>query len=376
MALRRRTRWLIVLTLAALAIGAWWINRQLEPHRLTTLVLAKAGDALQLDLRYSGEPDYALKPEPRLLIPNLEVRGRSDGEIFLSAKRAEISLPWDTITGGEPVITRIELDTPVIDIPGLRRWLATRPPTPFKLPTLTRGVHLTDGSVHDANYSLSKLSLDLPRLKTGEAAEVTTAGVFTQGKTSVDFKAFLTAATPGLASDFTLSGSGALLQSDKPLPFKLHADGHYLSDDNAFSIEAKSLALEATSPLPSLDGKAGFKLGERMDFRLDGVLAHWPEDWPALPQPIATHADKLPFVLSYSGASDLGDPLHLQLAQDATRLQASLQLAQMQGWLASSDGSPLPPLNATMQTPSLEFDGIKLEGVELEIRDSNGAPKP
>ena len=161
---KRGRRWLIVLSLLALAlaIGGWWIDRQLEPKRLAALVLAKAGESLGLQLAFDGEPDYAFKPEPRLLIPNLAVRDPATGKVFLSARRAEISLPWDTITGGEPVITRIELDAPELDLPGLRLWQAARPPTPFKLPTLTKGMHLSEGRIRDDGYRVSKLALDLP----------------------------------------------------------------------------------------------------------------------------------------------------------------------------------------------------------------------
>ena len=138
MATRRRKRWL--LTLAALAlvavVGGWWINRQLEPERLAATVLRKAGSALQLDLQFKGRPDYALKPEPRLMLPDFSARG-ADGKVFLSARRAEVSRPWSTLTGGEPVITRSELQQPVLNLPGLRRWLATRPKMPFELPTLS-----------------------------------------------------------------------------------------------------------------------------------------------------------------------------------------------------------------------------------------------
>jgi hypothetical protein len=77
-----------------------------------------------------------------------------DGKVFLSAKRAEVSLPWSTITGNEPVITRVELDAPVLDLPGLQRWLASRPPSPFKLPTLEKGVAVSGGVVNGDGWSL------------------------------------------------------------------------------------------------------------------------------------------------------------------------------------------------------------------------------
>ncbi len=204
---RSGRRWLVVLSVLALllAIAGWWINRQLEPQRLTATVLGQAGKSLQLDLRFEGVPEYALKPEPRLLIPNFSARS-TDGRQFLFARRAEISLPWSTITGDEPVITRIELEQMVLDLPGARHWLAMRPKEPFKLPTLTKGLRITDGTVTDEGYAISKLALELPHLKTGEPAEISARGTFTQETTILNFDAALGAATAGLDSQFTLQG--------------------------------------------------------------------------------------------------------------------------------------------------------------------------
>lgn len=375
----RGRRWLIALAVLAglSALGAWWINRQLEPQRLTAWVLGAAGKSLGLDLRFEGTPDYAFKPEPRLLIPNLQVRNRNDGKLFVSAARAEISLPWNTLTGGKPVITRIELDQPVLDIPELRRWLAARPKVPFELPTLTHGMRVSAGTLDDDGYRISQFALDLPHLKTGDPAQVSVSGTFTQEQTIVEFAARITMATPGLQSDFTLDGSGALKQQPQPLPFKLQMAGRFLSDDASFSLDADSLKLDGASPLPSLSGKAQLKLAEQTQFGLDAVLLEWPKDWPALPQPLAANSGNLPLRLSYLGKSDLSDPLSLNLVRDATRLQASLRIPQIQQWLDAPAGSPLPPLNATLSTPKLEMDDIELEGVQVEIRDDvPAAPSP
>ncbi len=368
----RGRRWLRILAVLTvlLALGAWWVDRQLEPHRLTSTVLAKAGAALQLDLSYSGEPDYALRPEPRLVVPNLSVRDPRDGKLLLSAKRAEISLPWDTLTGGEPVITRVELDTPLLDLPALRRWLATRPPSPFQLPTLTKGLAVAHGTVRDASFSVANLTLDVPHLKTGDKATATVGGKITSGKTVVDFHADLAAATPGLASSFSLVGSGALHQGDKPLPFKLELHGQYRSDDqDALAITAPTFIFSGASPLPELDGNASFALGEQLHFGFDGRLERWPSDWPALPQPFAQDTSALPITLSYLGDVALNDVMSLTLHRGETSLAANLRLPQLQSWLAATHVSPLPPLNATLKTPVVEFDGIKLEGVEMEIHD-------
>ena len=63
----RARRWSKVAAVVAVValLLAWLVNRQLEPERLTRTVLDRAGAQLQLDLRFDGRPEYALRPEPR-----------------------------------------------------------------------------------------------------------------------------------------------------------------------------------------------------------------------------------------------------------------------------------------------------------------------
>lgn len=367
----RRRRWRVAVSvlLGLLLLAGWWIDRQLEPKRLTALVLEQAGKSLGLRLGFAGEADYAFRPEPRLLIPNLSVRNPVDGKVFLSAARVEISLPWDTITGGKPVITRVELEAPVLDLPGLRRWQASRPPAPFELPTLTRGLRVSKGIVRDHGYSISMLALDLPRLQSGAPAALATSGTYQQGDTALAFDMALSVATAGLASEFSVDGSGELRQSPKPLPFRLQASGHYRSGENALSLKAASLRFDGSSPLPRLDGKLSVVLTEKLALDFSGQLLEWAADWPALPQPLGASKAPMPLQLNYLGASDLSGPLLLELLPADARLQASLRVQELQQWGQAEAGSPLPPLDATLSTPMLEFEGMRLEGVEIEIRD-------
>ena len=279
-------------------------------------------------------------------------------------------LPWDTLTGGAPVITRIELDAPVLDLPGLREWQATRPPTPFELPTLTKGLMVRNGLVRDAGLMVSKLALDLPRLKSGEPANVKTSGIFRQGETAIAFDVAITVATAGLDSEFTIAGSGELMQKPKPLPFKLQSAGHYRSDDEAVSVEARSLRLDGTSPLPNLGGALTLRSADTLALDFNGTLQSWAKDWPTLPTPINATTAPMPLAIEYLGASDFSGPLQINLSANAARLQASLRIAELQQWLDASAGSPLPPLDATISAPTLEVEGFTLEGVEIEIRES------
>lgn len=365
---RRARRWLVVLAvLAVLGLAlAWWINRQLEPNRLAATVLDRAGTSLQLRFGFSGTPEYALRPEPRLLLPGLTVAGLQ-GEPFLTAKRAEISLPWDTITGSEPVITRLQLDSPVLRIDGLQRWLASRPKAPFKLPTLTQGLAVRDGTILGDGFAVRGLALDLPRLKQGEAADISASGRYAQGSTRADAKLHLALATAGLASAYTIEATGSLERKPTPLAFKLGVAGRYASADTLSTLDADHFELQGDSPLPHVAGKASLRSDARLQFGFDGLLREWPAVWPSLPEPLAAQTKDLPIHVGYLGRKDLSDVMTLHVAKGETTLDASLQVAALRAWMAAAPASPLPPMAGTLHTPVLEFDGVKFEGIEATL---------
>lgn len=374
----RRRRWPKVLGVLAVVsvIVALWINAQLEPKRLAATVLGQAGSALQLRLTFEGTPDYAFRPEPRLVLPGFSAASL-DGAVFLSAKRAEISLPWATITGGEPVITRVELDSPVLDLPGLQRWLASRPPSPFKLPTLSRGIAVKDGLVRGGEGSLRALSLELPHLQAGDPAQLDAKGRFASGDTELPFKLRTTVATPGLASALDLGLQLTLPpQSTKqaaPRLVSVSLLGRYEWAEPKFTLEADQLGVNAPSPLPSFSGKAKLESAQALVLSLDAVLGRWPEAWPKLPGTLAAQSENLPVHLSYSGKNDFSDVLQLSAARAGTEVEASLRVPELQRWMAADAASPLPPLQAKLKTPALEFEGVKLEGVEVEISEGAAA---
>jgi hypothetical protein len=371
---RRRWPWLLGGLALLLVAGAIFVNTQLEPHRLAATVLGQAGASLQLRLSYEGTPEYAFRPEPRLVLPSFRAASL-DGRVFLSAKRVEVSLPWSTITGNEPVITRIELDSPVLDLPGLRRWQATRPPTPFKLPTLSRGLAVKDGTVVDASWSVRGLSLDLPHLKTGDTAKLSARGTLVAGKTTLPFEAKAIVATPGLASPLDLHlVLPPTTQGGAPVAIALQ--GRYEWADPRFTLQVAKLGLVGKSPIPSFEGSGQLQFAESTSLDFEAVLSRWPQTWPALPPALAAHSDKLPVQLRYRGKSDFSDELSLLAARDDTQLRASLRWPELQQWLAAEHASPLPPLRGTLKTPSLDFDGVTLEGVEVEISEGGAEAAP
>ncbi|MEO8161571.1 MAG: hypothetical protein ABI588_09140, partial [Arenimonas sp.] len=118
-----------------------------------------------------------------------------------------------------------------------------------------------------------------------------------------------------------------------------------------------------------VDGNGKLEISDQASLSFDAVLTRWPEAWPSLPAALAAKSEKLPVHLEYLGKPDFSDAISLRAARDDTELQASVRVPELQQWLAAEHASPLPPLRATLKTPSLDFDGIELQGVEVEIGD-------
>jgi uncharacterized protein involved in outer membrane biogenesis len=370
MSLSKRARriWIFLIGLGLLiAIGAWWINKQLEPTKLTNTVLGKIGEELNLKFRFEGQPSYAMKPEPRLVLPNLQVINPADDKVFLSAKRIEISLPWSTILGDTPHITRIEADEPIVNFPGLQAWQATRPPSPFKVPTFTNGLKINNGQFVDDGYSIKNIQLSLPHLEDQQPIKAKVSGIFQQVKTTISFDGPLSIAKAGLNSDFELESKGELQWGDKPQTYQLKTVGDYASLEKSFDMHCKTLSFISISPLPNLRATLNLSVGEALKIGSLGEIAEWPKDWPTLPAPMNQKTKNIPYELAYFGKLDFSDAVALKLTPEKSQLSSSLKIADMQNWLGQTDGSLLPPLQGKMDTPSIQLDGVNLEGISIEI---------
>ena len=72
--------------------------------------------------------------------------------------------------------------------------------------------------------------------------------------------------------------------------------------------------------------------------------------------------------LEYHGKSDFSDALALSTARPGIELDARVRVPEMQRWLAEDAASPLPPLQATLKAPSLEFEGVRMEQFARDAR--------
>ncbi|KFN47790.1 hypothetical protein [Arenimonas metalli] len=368
---KRRWPWILAAFVVLAGLAATWVNRQLEPNRLTATVLARAGEALGLEFMIEGTPEYALRPEPRLVLPGLKVRQPGAAAPWiLRAERAEVSLPWDTLTGGDAlVITRVELQRPELDLAALASWQASRPPsnTPFELPTFTDGLLVRDGRLLGAEWAIESFALELPELVPDSPASAELSGRFVQASTEIVFAGRIAADPAGTATDLSLDANGRLRSGDTDAPWTLALAGKLDATGEPLSFAFDQLKWRSESPLPDLDGAGRVDFGDTLSLKLEGELPRWPEGWPALPEPLASSTAAFGFSLRYDGPPDASAPLALRLRRDETVLETTLVVPELLAWLDADAANPLPPLSGELQTPRLKVGGATLEGVRITL---------
>ncbi len=399
--------------LAALLLGlvllAGWL---LQPQRAGPLLLSLAGDALGLQLR-ARSIDYRLRDTPQLVLREVEASQPGASTALLRAKRVFVSLPWRTLRsrGAELTVQRIELDAPVLDVPALQHWLATRPPSgKTRIPALTDGLRLRDGRIDNDDWRIDGLAIDLPSLHPQRPLRAQVRGRYFDAPLSIPADLAITVANPqrlldGAVTDVT--GAGTLTLADagwqvptqvlltgplrldkdsalmKPtklgiaarylsgsinVPFRLGLYGPMAFNNATWRFVPVTVVLAGDGMVPDARARGSVSLGRRLRLHLDGALAGWPQGWPALPPPLSASTSPLPFALDYNGAMAFSDPASLTLHRDATALDARFRLPQVLAWLdADSNGSPLPPLAGRLSTPKAEIAGATLEGVEIEL---------
>lgn len=394
-----------IVAVVLVALVAWL----LQPPRATGFLLDRAGDALGLRITASGDASYRLRGTPQLVLHDVVAQRPGDPAALLRAGRIFISLPWRTIRAGGDDLTaqRIELDAPVLDVPALQRWLASRPPSETRIPTLRDGLRITRGRIDNDDWTIDGIDVALPSLSPSAPVRAKLRGHYLDAPTRIPFDFDVAMTKP--ANDAGIAATGVItieddgwrlparVQLSGPLhlgndevrmqpakfgiaaryvsgttdmPFAIGAHGPLLFDEAVWSLAPASLVLRGGGPIPDARARGALALGRRLVLRLDGAIAAWPGAWPALPPPLSASTSPLPFALDYAGHPDLRDGASLQLQRDQTRLDARFKLPEVLRWIgAGAQGSPLPPLQGRLRTPQLEVSGARLSGVEVELGD-------
>lgn len=393
----------VVLLLAALAAAVL-----MQPQRLARLVLGSAGEGLGLQIDFDGEARYRLRGTPMLEVRDVVVRRPGDGEPLLGAARVRVSLPWSTVRERRAplVLQRIELDAPVLDLPRLQDWLASRPAGDGGLPTLSDGIAVRDGRVLADGWELRDLAVEAPRfaadaplaadvrgslllaaptvvrfdLRLAATRPANGAGVAARGQVRVEqegwlLSAFTSASGPLHAGDgswrvapLRFGAAGEYRGEGEPLPFTLGAHGPLRLRDGHWTLVPAIVTLRGEGIVPRLDARGRAALGRALLLELAGTMPAWPDSWPALPMPLGASTSPIAIGLAYAGARDLSDPLALRMQRDEARAEAHARIGEVIEWMdTAATDSPLPPLRAHATAPRIEIPGGVLEGVEITI---------
>jgi hypothetical protein len=407
---RRFARLLSVSLLLVLVAGIALLYLS-QPRQATRLILGRAGNALGLEITASGG-DYQLRGMPALVVHDVVAREPGTATALLRADRIALSLPWTTIRGfasgagdADLVIERVELDRPLVDLDALQHWLAQRPPSKARLPTLSHGLQLEGGRLVARDWTVTGISIDLPRLAQDEPVSARARGRYRAGDIALPFDLAVVLSRPaapaalGVAGNAELRGaswrlparivlSGMLrmdpdafmdraklavaagyISGDTRLPFALGAAGTARYSDAGFALAPAGIAVHGKGTMPDLTAGGTLALADALELQLAGRLHGWPDGWPALPSPIDRSRSPLPFQLRYRGKSDLSGVAHLQLSRDASRVDARLRPSALTAWLDTEHLSPLPPLEGTLTTPRLDIAGAQLHGVQITLDD-------
>ena len=334
--LRRSLRALAVAAALLLVVALsspWWLNAR----RVADLALAQTGNATGLDWTYHGEPALRWRPQPWLSLPGLEVRDAT-GRRVLTAERLEIALPWSTLRGESLRVDALHLDAPDIDLDAALAWWNAQPAGDVAdLPRL-EGLALTRGRLRWGGGTLQDLELTLPRF----ALDAPTA--------------------------LALRGQLVTSTSDpvEPVPVALRLDARPMA--GPLRLEGVTLRLEDTGPIPATTARGRLQF---VPWALDarGEIAAWPNAWPALPAPLSASASPLAFTLTQRGDSAMAANTRLTLQRDAHEVLIEGTPAAVMAWREDADAAALPPLRVRAMLPDVVLDGVRLEGVTVEMDD-------
>ena len=403
--------------LLVLLLFAGWL---LQPQRAGKFLLDKVGSSLGLEIS-ARAIDYRLRGTPQLVLRDVVATHAGDATPLLRAERVFVSLPWRTIRarGNDLTVQRVELDAPVLDLPAVQRWLATRPDTgETRIPTLVDGLRITRGRIDNDDWRIEGLSIDVPSLHPERLLRAHVRGRYLAPPVSIPADLAIAIAHPRralagqrtgiagvgtvtvanpdwqvashvfLAGPLRLGKDSALVKpvrlgisaryrsASTTLPFRLGLHGPMAFNNATWRFVPASLFLDGDGAVPDALARGSVSVGQRLVLHLDGRIAGWPDTWPVLPPPLSASRSPMPFALDYKGAVDFADLASLELRRDDTRFDARFRLPAVLAWLDSdTTGSPLPPLQGSLSTPRLEMAGATLEGVEVELDDPGIPPR-
>jgi hypothetical protein len=402
---RRRLIWIGGVALVSAAIIAT-LTYVAQPQRATRLILDRVGAALGLQITASTG-QLRLFGTPSLVANDLTAREPGAARALLHADRIVLSVPWSTVRSGGSALTveHVELDGPILDVAALRHWLGQRPPGKTRVPVLTNGLQVRDGSVRGAGWSVDAIDLQMPTLAPRQRVTARFDGRYRAGRLQLPFALAATLSSPapdasiGLAGDLAIENAGWRLPARIVLSGLLRSSGGLRLEHTKFSAAARyeagttrapfalgvggtlrfgttqrlapaAIAIRASGPIPTLDASGDIAIADTLEVALAGRLSRWPSAWPQLPPPLGQSTSPLPFQLRYAGDTGLAGIVELGMHLDEATFDGRFHVADIGAWIdAPADGSPLPPLDASVTASRIDIAGAQLQGVDVTLDD-------
>jgi hypothetical protein len=332
-----------VLLVTALS-APWWFNAR----RVADLAFVQADKLTSLDWSYAGEPVLRWRPQPWLSLPGLQARD-STGRVVLAAKQFDIAVPWSTLRGEAPQVDALRVVGPEVNLDAALDWWNAQPPGGEATAPQLDGLVITRGRVHWAGGALEGIELNLPRFALDEAVVLDLRGTVAMAA----------------ASD----NAAAARVDAAPPPFDIAISLRAMPRAAPWRLDAFTLGVSGTGPVPSLTASGGLQFAP-WQLQAAGDIASWPSDWPALPAPLSESSAPMAFTLTQQGESALGAEAAVTLVRDAVRFEARGIPEAALAWLDDADAAALPPLSVRATLPVVELDGVRLEGVTVELDET------
>jgi len=411
---KRRSAIALIVVVVLVLATALMLRWAMRPQTLGPQVLGMTGRALGLKIS-ARDFDYRLRGTPQLVARGVSARAPGARVPLLEAERVFVSVPWSTLRsrGAELTVQRIEVDAPRLALQPFMAWWSQRPPGDGRLPTLSDGLLIEGGEVDGGSWRLRDVRVDMPRFARDARVRGAVSGSWLAASFEVPFHLQVTVTRPAMGAGVGIAGwagahaqgwrldnrlvastrledgaqgaSGVRLQrlrlssasrveSDGPaqeFALGLAADGAYA--DGSLVLAPAALALRGRDLVPDLHGRGRLALGATLAFDIAGAIEQWPARWPELPAPIGDSDEPLPFRAAYAGATDLSDPLRLELSRNHARFEGKLRVPAVTVWSGALEtGSPLPPLEGHLVVPRIDIAGASFHGVEITFDDDNG----
>ena len=343
---RRRWPWLLGAAVLLLALAAAWLARLLEPERLSALLLREAAQRTGLALAVAEPADVSFWPDLHIELSGLQASTGRDGAPMLTVAAVDLVLPWSALLRREARIQALRLREPVLDRAQLAHWLEARPASTgaaWELPELSASLVVIDGSVvapdSPASWQLRGLMLETSPLLPGRRFEAEGSAQLQMGEDNWSGR-FEFATVPE-------SGGGALLLDPLHLVVR-DADGALLAD---------AVGHLRAGPRDALSVALTVELGT-MPAALAGPLGTTDAAAPAS------------VALAYQGTTAWAGELRVEARHAGTVAEFRGVPDELLEWWAGDPRTPLPPGEGRASLPTIELEGARLEGIELQLRGS------